>query len=127
MIASLAVSISIALIAVVILFQLALAFGVPWGNLAMGGKYPGKFPPVMRVAALVQIVILTIIGVVISVRGGIIFPEWFFLADKIIWGVVVFNVIGLVANLATRSKWERIIWAPIAVVLLVCSLIVALS
>jgi len=127
LITSLAVNVSIALIAVVILFQLALAFGVPWGSLAMGGKYPGKFPPAMRIAALLQIVILAIIGVVISIRGGIIFPEWFSLAEKLIWGVVVFNVIGLVANLATPSKWERIMWAPVAAVLLVCSLVVALS
>ncbi len=83
----LAVNISIFLISLVILFQLALAFGAPWGSLAMGGRFPGKFPPAMRVAALVQIVILAIIGVVISVRGGIIFPEWFSSAEKIIWGV----------------------------------------
>ncbi len=37
--------------------------------------YPKKVPLVMRVAALVQIEILIIIGVVVSARGGIIFPE----------------------------------------------------
>jgi hypothetical protein len=32
-------------IAVVAIFQLALAVGVPWGNVAMAGKFPGRFPP----------------------------------------------------------------------------------
>ncbi|MEK4110124.1 hypothetical protein ABIC86_002354 [Paenibacillus sp. DS2363] len=32
------------LILIVILFQVALAVGVPWGEYAMGGKFPGKYP-----------------------------------------------------------------------------------
>lgn len=32
------------LILIVILFQVALAVGVPWGEYAMGGKFPGKNP-----------------------------------------------------------------------------------
>ena len=27
---------------IVILFQLCLAIGIPWGAASMGGKYPGK-------------------------------------------------------------------------------------
>lgn len=27
---------------ITVLFQFALAAGMPWGNLAMGGRYPGK-------------------------------------------------------------------------------------
>ena len=123
----LAINVSVFLILVVILFQLALACGVPWGSLAMGGKYPGKFPLTMRVAALAQVVILSIIGVIILVRSGVAFPELFPVSKNIIWGVVVLNVVGLVANLATPSKWERIIWSPVVAVLLVCSIIVALS
>ena len=33
----------------VIAFQLALAFGAPWGRDAMGGALPGRMPPKMRV------------------------------------------------------------------------------
>ncbi len=35
-------------------FQLALSAGVPWGEYAMGGAYPGQYPPGLRVAALLQ-------------------------------------------------------------------------
>ncbi|MSP57207.1 MAG: hypothetical protein EXR69_16670, partial [Myxococcales bacterium] len=40
--------------ALVVGFQVALALGAPWGELAMGGAFPGRFPPAMRVAAVVQ-------------------------------------------------------------------------
>ena len=56
--------------AVVAAFQIALALGAPWGAYAMGGAFPGQFPPTMRVG-------------------------------------------------------ERMLWAPVALVLLVCSLLVA--
>ena len=38
-------------------FQLALALGAPWGAYAMGGAYSGRFPPALRVAAVVQAVL----------------------------------------------------------------------
>lgn len=37
---------------VVVGFQLALAFGAPWGAYAMDGAFPGRFPPAMRLAAV---------------------------------------------------------------------------
>jgi hypothetical protein len=37
--------------AVVVGFRLALAAGAPWGEYAMGGRFPGRFPPAMRAAA----------------------------------------------------------------------------
>ena len=43
---------------IAVLFQLALAAGAPWGGVAMAGKYPGRWPAPMRVAALVQAVFL---------------------------------------------------------------------
>ena len=36
----------------VIAFQIALAAGAPWGAFAMGGAFPGQFPPALRVGAL---------------------------------------------------------------------------
>ena len=44
--------------AIVVAFQIALALGAPWGAYAMGGAYPGQFPPELRIAALVQAGIL---------------------------------------------------------------------
>jgi len=42
----------------VVAFQIALAVGAPWGEFAMGGAFPGQFPPALRIAALVQATLL---------------------------------------------------------------------
>jgi hypothetical protein len=112
---------------IVAIFQLALAAGMPWEQLAMAGKFPGRYPPAMRFVCLIQIFIFTILGTIVFTRAGIIFPEWFPASKKIIWGVVAFSVLGVIANLATPSKWECIIWAPVTIVLMVCSVLVAVA
>lgn len=109
------------------LFQLALACGAPWGSLAMGGLFPGSFPPVMRLLALVQMGVLAGFAVIVLSAAGVILTEWHAISRDAIWIVVAFCVLSVIANLATRSKWERRIWAPVAVILAFCSSVVALS
>ena len=46
----------------VVAFQIALAVGVPWGDYAMGGAFPGQFPPALRIAALVQALLLVVLA-----------------------------------------------------------------
>ncbi len=116
-----------AVLAVLVLFQLALAGGAPWGALAMGGRYPGRFPPQMRVAALVQIVIYGLMGVVVFVRAGLVLPDMFEASRIAIWVVVALMGVAVVLNLITPSKWERRIWAPVAIVLFAAGLRVALA
>lgn len=67
------------------------------------------------------------LGTIVFTRAGFIFPEWFPASKKIIWGVVAFSVLGVIANLATPSKLERNIWAPVTIVLIVCSVLVAVA
>ena len=108
-------------------FQIALAAGVPWGAYAMGGAFPGQFPSVMRVAALVQAVILLLFVGVVLARAGVAVRRWSRASRRLIWLVVAFSTLSLVLNLITPSAGERAIWAPVALVLLVCSLLVALG
>ena len=110
---------------VVVLFQLALAAGAPWGEWAMGGAYPGQFPPSLRVAAVVQAALLVGMALVVLTRAGLFTPRWARHARWLIWVVVAYGVIGLILNLITPSAGERAIWAPVAFVLLVSSLVVA--
>lgn len=111
----------------VVLFQLALAAGAPWGEWAMGGAYPGQFPPPLRVAAVVQATLLVGMALVVLTRAGLFTPRWARHARWLIWIVVVYGVIGLILNLITPSAGERALWAPVVFVLLVSSLVVATS
>lgn len=109
----------------VVAFQIALALGAPWGAYAMGGAFPGQFPPALRIAALVQAAILLGLTAIVLARAGLILPGWARGSRWLIWFVVAFAALSLFLNLITPSAGERAIWAPTALLLLVSSAIVA--
>ena len=111
----------------VIAFQIALAAGAPWGAYAMGGAFPGQFPPELRVAALVQATVLAGLAAIVLARAGLALPTWSRTARWLIWVVVAFSALSLVLNVITPSAGERAIWAPVALVMLISSVIVAVS
>lgn len=116
-----------ACIAVLTVFQLALAAGAPWGSLAMGGRFPGRFPPPMRVAALVQVPVYAALAAIVFARAGVAFAYWFGFSATAIWVVVAISAVALVLNLITPSRNERRLWAPVAALMLAASLRVALE
>ncbi len=121
----LAARVFVALTAVVIAFQLALAAGAPWGELTMGGAFPGQLPPRMRVAALGSAVLLAAFGAIVAARAGLALPRWRRAAGRLIWVVVAYALVGVVLNAVTPSARERMLWLPVALVLAGCALVVA--
>lgn len=111
----------------VVAFQIALAAGAPWGAYAMGGAAPGKLPPGLRIAALVQAALLAGLAAVVLARAGLILPGWAQASGWLVWIVVAITALSLVLNLITRSAGERAIWAPAAALLVISSLAVALA
>jgi hypothetical protein len=109
----------------VVTFQIALAAGAPWGAFAMGGAFPGQFPPALRIAALVQAVLLLALAAVVLARAEVILPGWSRVSRWLIWFVVAFAALSFVLNLITPSAGERAVWAPVAFLLLLSSGIVA--
>lgn len=111
----------------VVAFQVALALGAPWGAYAMGGGHPGRFPPAMRAAALVQGAIIAVLGLAVLSSAGLVAPA---LAEAIPWAAwvaVAFSAVSVLLNAISRSAGERRTWVPVALVLLVSSLTVALT
>ncbi len=111
----------------VIAFQLALAFGAPWGRYAMGGAFPGRFPPRMRIAAVVQAVLIALLAVVVLSAAGLVWPELSVAFPWLVWVAVVVSALAVVLNVISRSAGERRIWVPVASVMLITSLLVALG
>ena len=111
---------------IVIIFQGCLAAGVPWGEASMGGRYPGKYPPKMRVLAVMNMVILCFITALVLSKADLVFPQLKSISSIGIWVIVVFFIIGTIMNTITPSKIERI-WAPVTFIQLITSLIVAIS
>ncbi len=109
----------------VVAFQIALAAGVPWGAFAMGGAFPGQLPPALRAGALLQAVLNALMAAVLLSRAGVALPTWSRPARWLAWVVVAMAALGAVLNLITPSSGERAIWAPLALVMLASSVVVA--
>jgi hypothetical protein len=109
----------------IVAFQVALAAGAPWGEFAMGGAFPGQFPPALRIAALVQAALLVGMALVVLARAGVLLHGWSRVSRWLVWFVVAFSALSLVLNLITPSAGERAIWAPTAFLLLLSSALVA--
>ncbi len=112
---------------VVAAFQIALALGAPWGSFAMGGAFPGQYPPLMRVTAVVLALILALMAGVVLARAGVALPRWSRSSRWLVWVIVAYGAIGTILNLITPSGGERLLWAPVAAVMFVSALVVARS
>lgn len=115
----------LALTAVVVVFQIALALGAPWGEYTMGGAFPGVLPPRMRLVALMSALLLTAFGAIVAARAALAFPRLQRHARWLIWIVVVYSIAGVALNALTPSSGERALWLPVAIVLALCAGVVA--
>jgi hypothetical protein len=80
----------------------------------------------MRVAAMIQSALLAGFAAVVLARAALILPGWFKTSRWLVWIVVAFAALSLILNLITPSAGERAIWAPVAFLLLISSIAVAL-
>ena len=111
----------------VVVFQVAMALGAPWGRYAMGGAFPGRFPPPLRVAAVVQAAVIALLAVGVASAAGLVLPDLAVALPWLVWVAVVVSALAVVLNAISRSAGERRIWVPVATVLLVSSLLVAVA
>jgi hypothetical protein len=111
---------------VAIAFQIALALGAPWAEYAMGGANRGRLPPAMRVAAVVQALLLAVLVLVVLTRAGLVDVPIVRDLPWLIWVVVAFSAVSLLLNAISRSAGERRIWVPTALLMLGSSFLVAL-
>lgn len=112
----------LALTAGIVLFQLALILGAPWGHLTQGGQYQGALPLAGRAFAGVSILVLALMAWIVAGRGGMVdevFPRWS------IWVVIAYLVVAVLLHLLTPSAAERITWLPVIGVQLACAIWVA--
>ena len=108
-------------------FQAAIAAGAPLGRAAWGGTHV-RLPQRLRVASAVAVVFWIVAALVVLARAGFdASPVPFSASRWATWILVVLLPIGAVMNAASRSPWERFLWAPIALVLGVLCLALALE
>jgi hypothetical protein len=108
-------------------FQVALAVGAPWGKAAWGGAHT-RLPRGFRIASAFAAVFWIVAAFVLLARATY---EWSPIplgaARWLTWVLFGLLVLGTLLNLASRSRWERLIQTPAAAVLAVLCFLVALG
>jgi hypothetical protein len=116
------------LIAAVVAFQMALVAGAPWGEFTQGGASSGVLPLVGRLIALVSALVLVVLALAVLGRAAI--GPWKAkrrLSTVLAYIAVAYGVVAIVANAATPSAGERIIWLPVSLALLTTALVAVLG
>jgi hypothetical protein len=107
-------------------FQAALAAGAPWGHAAWGGA-DAYLSAGQRGASAVAAVIYVAATLIVLCRAGIIWPgrSNAALFRRGTWFFAVAMAIGAVPNFASQSRWENVIFGPLALVLAALCIVVA--
>ena len=117
----------VVVIALLVIFQLLLALGVPWGRFAWGGQHDGKLPVGYRIASAVSILIYGFLGTVILDRAGVISLYDSGFVVVMAWITFGYLTLGVLMNAVSRSQSERNLMTPVALVLAILAFIVALG
>ena len=108
-------------------FQLLLVLGAPLGRFAWGGQHR-VLPVSLRVGSVVSIVIYAFIATVVLARADLVSPD---IPEGVVraatWVVAAYFFVGIGLNLASRSKPERAVMAPVSGVLCALCAVVAIS
>lgn len=105
-------------------FQLLLALGLPLGKAAWGGGQ-ATLSPELRLASSISMAVFIGAALVVLGRAGYWGMRFSGVFRVGAWFLAVAMGLGAILNLASSSLWERVIWAPVALVLAVASLVVA--
>lgn len=117
---------SIVLIGLMI-FQLLLVLGRPYGQYAWGGQHR-VLPIGYRIGSVIAIIIYVISVIVMLESAGLIsFISNTAISQYGIWVLFIYFLIGVPLNAISRSKPERNTMTPIVLLLCVLTLVVALS
>ena len=112
----------------VVIFQLALAAGAPWGEFTMGGQYKGTLPRSLRMGAAVSAVIMLAQAGHYLAQARLVPKLLDPTGDNVVnWIWFGFSLAGLILNSISRSKKERNTWVPVLLASSVCTVLVALN
>jgi hypothetical protein len=116
------------LIAAMSIFQILLAVGLPLGHAAFGGENRVLSKRLRCVGAINVLVFFVAFDIVLA-RSGLLggVSQSSSLARIGTWVLVGVFGLSTLANVASRSRWERRLMAPVGLVLAVCCLTVALG
>ena len=107
-------------------FQSALISGAPLGRLAWGGQHE-VLPTGLRIGSGMSIILYAVFGYAAAGKAGLVLPLVNESATSIfMWVLTVYFALGVIMNGISRSKPERLVMTPTAIVLTALYLILAI-
>ncbi|MGO4147089.1 hypothetical protein AB4Y77_18555 [Paenarthrobacter sp. YAF11_1] len=108
-------------------FQLALAAGAPIGRFAWGGQHD-VLPRKLRIGSVVSILLYALFGYAALAQSGLVpvLVSQSFTA-VFMWVLTAYFTVGVAMNAISRSKAERFVMTPVALVLALLFLLLSLG
>jgi hypothetical protein len=116
----------IVVLACLAIFQIALIAGAPIGRFSWGGAH-SVLPAPLRIASASSLVLYIFFAAVLLGKAGeapLISSKF---AGIAIWVITAYFFLGILMNAISRSKPERLVMTPTALILAIVFLVVALS
>jgi hypothetical protein len=110
-------------------FQVALSAGVPWGHAAWGGAR-AELSSAQRIGSGIAVAVWTAAALVVLGRGGLWGTASRRLRTLFGWGtwlLAAVSVLAALLNFASQSRWENVIFGPLALLLAIFCTLVARS
>jgi hypothetical protein len=111
---------------VIAVFQAALALGAPLGHAAWGGRQARLGTP-LRIGSAVAVVFWILAALIVLGRAGFEISPFHVVERWGTWFLVGLLPVGALMNIASSSRWERYLWGPLALILSLLTLVVALN
>ncbi|SDN38431.1 hypothetical protein [Bacillus sp. OK048] len=122
-----AASIIVAVVSVVIaVFQILLFLGLPLADYSWGGKYQGVLPMKMRIMSLPAALLLLFFGFIFLMHTKVITVGFDFPTNIFVWTITIFMGLNTLGNIASKSKKEKMVMAPLSGITFLACLLVLL-
>ncbi|MEV8254194.1 hypothetical protein AB0O95_09545 [Rhodoglobus sp. NPDC076762] len=124
---AIALVLAVVALAALALLQVAVAAGLPYGNLVWGGQHR-VLPTSLRIGSVISVGLYAFFVLILVDRSGLA-PALGAGAFGIVgaWVLVGYFTLGILMNAISRSPIERRVMVPVTLVLAACSLVIALS
>ncbi|ART75153.1 hypothetical protein B4U37_03440 [Sutcliffiella horikoshii] len=110
----------------VVVFQVLLSLGYPFGEFAMGGHFK-VLPKRLRIVSALNALILVFMGLVFLQHTNVLTSLDFLSTHILVWIITIFLGFNTLANLVSRSKKERLFMTPLSGFIFILCLFISLA
>ena len=109
------------------LFQLMLAFGMPWGDYVWGGFHEGKLPASLRFGSCASFILLVFGGLSVPTLTGIssIIPP--IISEILVGLLTIILLLSVLGNFNSQSEKERRVMIPLSILMFGCYAYISLN